>query len=49
MAFGGKGFEAKTKEDLHKICTHIFGNPENKNKLFIVNVRIQPSSTKKPQ
>jgi thiamine pyrophosphate-dependent acetolactate synthase large subunit-like protein len=48
-AFGGKGFEAKNKDDLHRICKHIFGNPENKNQLFIVNVRIQPSSSKKPQ
>jgi thiamine pyrophosphate-dependent acetolactate synthase large subunit-like protein len=48
-AFGGKGFEAKNKADLGKICQHIFGNIENKNKLFIVNVRIQPNSSKKPQ
>lgn len=48
-AFGGKGFEAKNQEGLAKICEHIFGNVENKNKFFIVNVRIQPSSSKKPQ
>lgn len=48
-AFGGKGFEAKTKSDLEKICTEIFSSVENKNKLFIINVRIQPSSSKKPQ
>jgi 2-hydroxyacyl-CoA lyase 1 len=48
-AFGGKGFEAKNKEELDKICKEIFGSADNKNKLFIVNVRIQPSSAKKPQ
>ena len=48
-AFGGKGFEAKNKQDLDKICTEIFGSEENKKKLFIINVRIQPSSAKKPQ
>jgi len=48
-AFGGKGFEAKTREELDSICKEIFSTAENKNKLFIVNVRIQPSSSKKPQ
>lgn len=48
-AFGGKGFEAKTKSDLEKICTEIFSSSSNRSKLFIVNVRIQPDSSKKPQ
>lgn len=48
-AFGGKGLEAKNKADLHRICKEIFSNPENKTKLFLINVRIQPSSSKKPQ
>ena len=48
-AFGGKGFEAKNKDELAKICTEIFSSPDNKSKLFVVNVRIQPSSAKKPQ
>ena len=48
-AFGGKGFEAKTQADLDKICREIFGEVKNKKELFIVNVRIQPDSAKKPQ
>lgn len=48
-AFCGFGFEARTPEQLEKICKEIFGNPSNINKLFIVNVRIQPDSSKKPQ
>ena len=49
QAFGGKGFEAKNKQELTQICKEIFVSPQNKSKLWVVNVRIQPDSSKKPQ
>lgn len=47
-AFGGKGYDAVTVPELKKICKEVFV-PENKRKLIIVNVHIEPSSAKKPQ
>lgn len=49
QAFGGRGFEVKNKQELAKVCEEIFASPDNKFKLWVVNVRIQPDSSKKPQ
>lgn len=47
-AFGGKGYNVKTKEELQNVLKGIFV-PENRKKLIVVNVHIEPSSGKKPQ
>ena len=48
-AFGGKGYDVKTVQELKYVCDLIFKDEQNKNKLFIVNVHIQSDSSKKPQ
>lgn len=48
-AFGGKGYSVTTPQELRFVCEMIFKLEENKNKLFIVNVKIQADSSKKPQ
>lgn len=48
LAFGGVGFEAKTHEELDLACQQAF-SPENKDRLVLVNVRIDPGATKLPQ
>jgi thiamine pyrophosphate-dependent acetolactate synthase large subunit-like protein len=48
-AFGGKGFSCDNEKDLDKVCSTIFSSEENKYKFFVVNVHIQPDSSKKPQ
>ncbi len=45
-AFGGEGIFVKTYDELVAACKKVFNNKE---KLFIVNVMIDPSGTKKPQ
>ena len=47
-AFGGKGYDVKTVGELEKLCKGIFVE-ENRKKLIVVNVHIEPSSEKKPQ